>query len=223
MTETLTLTWPLAVGLVAAVAVSPLSAAWTAALADGQRVGWWRPRAVSAGRWVTVTAVTVALVVLAAAGTPPVAWWLLAVGGGVLAMVDAQTQLLPARLTYPLAGAIAATLIGAAVTGGDAEPLLRAALAALTVGALWFAVCFLSPRTTGLGDVRLAALTSGVLGWVSWADAWQGQVLALLLAGLTAVAMALTNRRGTRRGLRRLVTVPMGPAMIAGSVLALWL
>jgi leader peptidase (prepilin peptidase)/N-methyltransferase len=211
VTETLTLTWPLAVGLVAAVAVSPLSAAWTAALADGQRVGWWRPRAVSAGRWVTVTAVTVALVVLAAAGTPPVAWWLLAVGGGVLAVVDAQTQLLPARLTYPLAGAI------------DAEPLLRAALAALTVGALWFAVCFLSPRTTGLGDVRLAALTSGVLGWVSWADAWQGQVLALLFAGLTAVAMALTNRRGTRRGLRRLVTVPMGPAMIAGSVLALWL
>ena len=221
MTETLT--WPLTVGLVATVAVSPLSAAWTAALADGQRVGWWRPRAVSAGRWATVTAVTVALVVLAAAGSPPVAWWLLAVGGGVLAVVDAQTQLLPARLTYPLAGAIAAALIAAAVTGGDAEPLLRAALAALTVGALWFAVCFLSPRTTGLGDVRLAALTSGVLGWVSWADVWQGQVLALLLAGLTAVAMALTTRRGTGRGLRRAVTVPMGPAMIAGSVLALWL
>lgn len=216
---TQTLTWPLVFGLVVAVAVSPLSAAWAAALAGGQRVGWWRPRAVSAGRWAAVTAVTVALVVLAAAGSPPLAWWLFAVGGGVLAVVDVQTQLLPARLTYPLAGAVAAALIAAAVTGGSAEPLLRAFLAALAVGASWFTVCFLSPRTTGLGDVRLAALTGGVLGWVSWADVWQGQVVALLLAGLTAVVMALT----TRRGLRGLVTVPMGPALVVGSMLALWL
>lgn len=75
------------------------------------------------------------------------------------------------------------------------------------------------PARHGLGDVRLAALTSGILGWVSWADVWQGQVLTLLLAGLTAVAMALTGGGGVRR----LVTVPMGPAMIVGSVLALWL
>ena len=214
----MTPTWPV-VALVGAVAVSPLSAAWTAALADGQRVGWWRPRAVSAGRWATVTAVTVSLVGLAAAGSPPVAWWLLAVGGGALAVVDAQTQLLPARLTYPLAGVIAAALVAAAVAGSGAGPLLRAGLAALTVGGLWLAVCFLAPRATGLGDVRLAALTSGVLGWGSWADVWQGQVLTLLLAALTAVVLSLTRRGGWRRR----VTVPMGPAMVAGSVLALWL
>ena len=44
-------------------------------------------------------------------------------------------------------------------------------------------------------------------------------MVALLLAGLTAVVMALT----TRRGLRGLVTVPMGPALVVGSMLALWL
>ncbi len=215
----MTLTWPLLLSVVAAVAVSPLSAAWTAALAAGQRAGWWRPRPVSARRWATVAAVTAALVLLAAAGHPPLAWWLLAVGGGVLAIVDAQTQLLPARLTYPLAAVIATALVAAAVIGGDAGPLLRAALASLTVGGLWLALCFLSPRTTGLGDARLAALTSGVLGWAGWADVWQGLVLTFLLAALTAVTMAVRSRRG----LRRTVTVPMGPALIAGAVLALWL
>ena len=48
---------------------------------------------------------------------------------------------------------------------------------------------------------------------------WQGQLLTLLLGALTAVISALTGRRG----LRGSVTVPMGPAMIAGSLLALWL
>ena len=214
-----TAAWPLAVAVVAAVAVSPLSAGWTAALAAGQRTGWWRPRPVSARRWVTVTTVTVALVVPATAGSPPLAWWLLAVGGGALAVVDAQTQLLPARLIYPLAGVIAAALTLAAVTGAGAGPLLRAALAAVTVGGLWLAGCFLSPRSIGLGDVRLAALTGGVLGWAGWAEVWQGQVLSQLLGALTALVAALT----TGRGLHGSVTVPMGPAMIAGSLLALWL
>ncbi|GGM10009.1 prepilin peptidase [Nakamurella endophytica] len=213
------MTWPLLVSVVAAVAVSPLSAAWTAALAAGQHRGWWRLRPVSARRWATVAAVTAALVLLAAAGHPSVAWWLLAVGGGVLAVVDAQTELLPARLTYPLAALIAAALVAAAVIGGDAGPLLRAGLAALTVGVLWLALWFLSPRTTGLGDARLAALTSGVLGWVGWADVWQALLLTFLLAALTAVTMAARSRRG----LRRTVTVPMGPALLAGAVLALWL
>jgi hypothetical protein len=48
---------------------------------------------------------------------------------------------------------------------------------------------------------------------------WQGQVLTLLLGALTAVIAALTGRQG----LRGSVTVPMGPAMIAGSLLELWL
>ena len=182
-------------------------------------VGWWRPRPVSARRWAAVATVSVATVLLGTAGAPPLAWWLLAVGGTALAVVDAQTQLLPARLTYPLAGVITAVLVAAAVTGNDAGPLLRAALAAVTVGGLWLAVCFLSPRSIGLGDVRLAALTSGVLGWAGWAEVWQGQVLTLLLGALTAVIAALTGRQG----LRGSVTVPMGPAMIAGSLLALWL
>ena len=40
----------------------------------------------------------------------------------------------------------------------------------------------------------------------------------MLSAGLTAMVLAAIARAGART----LVTVPMGPAMIAGAVLALW-
>ena len=121
---TVTAGWPLLASVAAVLAVSPVTASWSAALAAGQRSGWWVPRTVSLRRWLTVAAASVVLVLLAVGGSPAAAWWLLAVGGAVLAVVDAQTQLLPARLTYPLGAAVAVTLIVAAMTGAGAGPLL---------------------------------------------------------------------------------------------------
>lgn len=80
-----------------AVAVSPLLAGWSAALADG--------------------------------GGPWPAWWLLAAGGTVLAVVDTQRNLLPARLVYPLALIEAAVLVVDSITTHDAAALARAGLA----------------------------------------------------------------------------------------------
>jgi hypothetical protein len=53
-----------------------------------------------------LVAVTTAAAALAAPGDPNLAWWALAAGGAVLAVVDAQTLLLPARFVYPLAGVV---------------------------------------------------------------------------------------------------------------------
>lgn len=213
--------WPTLLAAVAAGGVvSPLAAGWSAALADGQRSGWWRLRPVSGRRWVTVAAVIAGLVVLAAAGSPSAAWWLFAVGGAVLAVVDAQIAQLPARFTYPLAAAVGAALVVAATTEADPGRLLHAALAAVVVGGCWLAVCLASPRSTGLGDVRLATLTAAILGWSSWADVGQGLLLTTVLAGLTAVLLRVSGRAGSSG---RRVTVPMGPSLIVGTLLALWL
>ena len=72
----------------------------------------------------------VLLTLLAAAGTPGPAWWILATGGAVLSVVDAQTQLLPARFTYPLAAAAGGALVLGSILGGEPAALLRAAVAA---------------------------------------------------------------------------------------------
>src|SRR5664279_5733821 len=201
----------------AGLVVSPLLASWSAALADGERTTWWRPRPVSISRWAAVAAVTVLMVLLATAGHPGVAWWILAAGGAVLAVVDAQTQLLPARFTYPLAAAVGIALVIGSMTGGDPAALLRAAAA--TAFAITMAIRFLSPPAMGLGDVRAATLTAGMLGWTGWITVWQGQLLILLLGGLTAIFLRITTR--TASGLR--FAVPMGPAILTGSLLALWL
>ena len=130
---------------------------------------------------MAVTAVAAALVVVAGAGTPAVAWWLFAAGGAVLAVVDVQTHRLPARFVYPLAAAVGLALSVAAVPAGAFGALLRAAAAAAVVGGGYLAIRFVSPPAMGLGDVRLAAVAGGLLGYTGWAAVWQAQLLTALL------------------------------------------
>jgi leader peptidase (prepilin peptidase)/N-methyltransferase len=207
--------------LAAAVAllVSPLLASWSAALTTGRQTAWWRPRRPSWRRWTVVTTVAVVLTVGATAGQPLPVWWLLAAGGTVLAVVDAERHLLPARFSYPLTAAVLLALTVAAITDHAAYALLRAMTALLVVAGVWFTAAFASPQSVGLGDVRLAGLTAATLGWLGWPQVLLGQALTAVLALLTAAALALA--RPQLRGRR--MPIPMGPAMISAAILACWL
>ena len=162
---------------------------------------------------------TVLMAVLATAGNPGPAWWILAAGGAVLSVVDAQTHLLPARFTYPLAAAVGLRV------GHRVDHRRRPGRAATSRGGRrhdrrdQLRIRFLSPPALGMGDVRVATLTAGLLGWTGWAALWQGQVLIALLGGLTAVGLWISTTPPP--GLR--FAVPMGPAIFVGSLLALWL
>ena len=121
------MTW--ATGLVsvlAAITVSPLLAAWTVGLTTdpatlerrGGIHGGCLPTAWSSSRpwprsWPPAPP----------AVTPAPAWWLFATGGAVLCVVDAQHHLLPARMVYPLAAAVLAVLVLAAVLAGEPDRL----------------------------------------------------------------------------------------------------
>ena len=76
---------------------------------------------------------------------------------------------------------------------GEPDRLLRAVLAAAVVGGGWFAVAFLAPPAVGLGDVRVAALAAGLLGWTSWPAVLAGQLAAFGLAAVTAGIIAATS------------------------------
>ena len=207
--------------LAAAVAllVSPLLASWSAALSTDRELTWWRLRRPSWRRWTVVTALAVVLTVGATAGQPLPAWWLLAAGGTVLAVVDAERHLLPARFSYPLTAAVLLALTVAAVTDRSPYSLLRAVTALLVVAGVWFAAAFTSPQSVGLGDVRLAGLTAATLGWLGWPQVLLGQALTAVLAIVTAGALAIA--RPQLRGRR--MPIPMGPAMIGAAILACWL
>lgn len=210
------------VSVVTAVLVSPLLAGWTVGLTTNPATApapWWRPRTVSLPRVATVAGAAAALVAGAAGGDPLVGWWLFATGGAVLCIVDAEHHLLPARLVYPLAAAILIALAVTAALTGDTDRFLRAVLAATVVGGGWFAVAFLAPSSLGLGDVRVAALAAGLLGWTSWSAVLVGQLAAFALAVVIAGVLAITRPRERGRGMQ----VPMGPALILGAILATWL
>ena len=208
--------------VVAAILVSPLLAAWTVGLTTDPPAEisppWWWPRPVSAARLATVAAVAVILAAGAAGGDPSFPWWLFATGGAVLFITDAQHHLLPARLVYPLAGMLLAVLAVTADATSEPERLLRALLAAAAVGAGWFAVAFLDPTALGLGDVRVAALAAGLLGWTSWSAVLAGQLAAFGLAIVTAAILAITERRVRYRAMQ----VPIGPALIIGAIVVTW-
>jgi leader peptidase (prepilin peptidase)/N-methyltransferase len=203
----------------AAALASPLLAGWSAALAGGQIAGWWMPRRVSRPRWAVVAVVAGGLAMLAMHGTPLPGWLLLAAGGSVLAIVDMQTHRLPTPLLAGMSIAEAATLTLTAILQHDPAPLGHSVLAAAVVTASWFTVALAAPSSLGLGDVWIAGLTAGLLGWSGWMPVLYGQaaawLLALPLAGVIALAGPAT--RGRR------MPIPLGPAIIAGAIAACWL
>ena len=203
----------------AAIAVSPLLAAWTANLVGDQRRRRWQPRRVRVTRWLVVAITAAVFAAVGARGAPALAWWLLAVTGAVLAIVDGETHRLPARLLGPLAAAETTVLITAALVLGEPDRLGRVLLAAAVVAAAYFLIAFAAPSAIGLGDVYVVGITSGLLGWSGWNHVLTGQLLIWLLSPVLAVAVALG--RPQHRGWR--MQVPMGPVFIAGSLIACWL
>jgi len=106
-----------------------------------------------------------------------------------------------------------------AVVYDEPQRLLRALLAAAAVAGLYFLIALLSPPTMGMGDVYVAGITAGLLGWASWSHVLIGQIIMWLLGPVVLIAVAVARPRS--RGMK--MHVPMGPALVAGALVACWL
>lgn len=132
-----------------------------------------------------------------------------------LAFIDLEVRRLPDILTlpaYPVAGVL---LTGCSAWSGDWESLARAAACAgLAVGA-FFLLVLLSPGGTGLGwgDVKLAGVLAGLLGWFSWTNALFGLLTGFVIGGVAAAVLLLARRVGRKSYLS------FGPALILGAYL----
>jgi leader peptidase (prepilin peptidase)/N-methyltransferase len=131
----------------------------------------------------------------------------------VLAVIDANTRLLPNRITYPAFPIMLSLLLLASVGLGDLGRLARGLLAALAVGAFFLLLALISPRGMGLGDVKLAPTLGLALGWLSWGAVAFGVFTGFLLggvAGLAAIGLL---------GLTRKSLLPFGPWLVTGALL----
>jgi leader peptidase (prepilin peptidase)/N-methyltransferase len=136
-----------------------------------------------------------------------VAFWMFAVIGVSLAVIDVRRRRLPHLLTGTLWVASLFCFAAAVITGADPTTLLRASGAGVLAVALLFAVAVALPGQLGLGDIAFAGAVTFTLGWLSWPAAAFGLALGF---GVQAVGVLLGQPRRTD------ASFPMGPALLTG-------
>jgi leader peptidase (prepilin peptidase)/N-methyltransferase len=132
-----------------------------------------------------------------------------------LTFIDLEVRRLPDVLTlpaYPVAAVLLAICSG---SSGEWLALARAAACAGLAVAAYFLLVLVSPGGSGLGwgDVKLAGVLAGLLGWFSWYNALLGLLTGFIVGGLVAAVLLLSRRAGRRSFLS------FGPAMVVGAYL----
>ncbi len=131
----------------------------------------------------------------------------------LLAIIDLQHRLLPNRVLGPSVVVAAALFCVAAAGEQDWTALLRAGLGAVVLFAVFLVLALISPRSLGMGDVKLAGLLGLCLGWLGWGAVLLGAAAGFVVQALAALVL-LAGRRVQLRG-----ELPFGPAMLAGAAL----
>ncbi len=190
------------------------AAAVAAALADP-----WLRRQVPedsrlAGRWlqVPVAAVLGGLAGLAPSVLEQFTFAVLAVAGALLVVVDLADYRLPDVIVLPLYGVLAVLLTATAWTQDQWPSVLRAGIVAVAMFVGYFVMAMFA-SDLGFGDVKLAGVAGGFLGWFGIAQAVAGFLLAWVLMAVIGLALVLLRR------VERKASLPFGPYLIAGAVL----
>jgi len=139
----------------------------------------------------------------------------LAAAGVALSIVDLTEKRLPNAMVFPTLFVVAVLLVPASALTGEWLALAWAAAGSAGMFLFYFVLALISPKAMGMGDVKFALPLGLALGWFGWVMWVAGLFGAFLVGGIVAI-VALALRRVTLRG-----SVPFGPSMLAGAVLAL--
>ena len=133
-----------------------------------------------------------------------------------LTLIDLDHQRLPNVIVLP-SYVVGGVLLGAAaLLDGEPRTLLRAVLGGAALYAIYFLLVLAYPAGMGWGDVKLAGVLGGYLGYLGWPEWFTGWLLGFFLGGIFGV-LALLARRATRKTM-----VPYGPFMMVGALLAVF-
>ncbi|MGY1847116.1 MULTISPECIES: prepilin peptidase [unclassified Blastococcus] len=175
--------------------------------------------APSGSRTALTAALTAGLLtaaVLLGGGRPATAALVWAAGAAVvLAGVDLAAHRLPDRVLLPAAVVCGVALLVDAAVLGTWGALVRGVAAGAAALAVSGAARLAAPAALGLGDVKLLGLLGLVLGWSGWGVLLAGLFLGLVTGAAVSVVLVATGRAGWRS------TVPFGPPLLVGAVLAL--
>lgn len=137
--------------------------------------------------------------------------------GIAIAAVDLFERRIPNRMLIVAAALETVALLLGALGSGSVSGLLRAAAGAAAIFVVYLAIALISPGAMGMGDVKLAGFAGGVLGFFGLTALIVGTVAGVVIGGIAAVAVVLVRRRGVGG------SIPYGPAIVLGAVVALLL
>jgi leader peptidase (prepilin peptidase)/N-methyltransferase len=132
-----------------------------------------------------------------------------------LGVIDWHTHLLPNPLTYGLAVTLTGLCLIASLLTADWGTLLRAICGGAVLAMLYLAIAFIRPGAMGLGDAKYAYSIGLITAWAGWGPYALGVVGPFLLGGIL-VGVLLAARK-----LRRRDSVPFGPMLSLGALVAL--
>jgi leader peptidase (prepilin peptidase)/N-methyltransferase len=145
-----------------------------------------------------------------------IAWEIFIVIGISLSAIDLEHRRLPDRLTVSL------FLFGLILLSADAihshriHELKIALLSALSLGAFYWVVNFLSKGGMGMGDVKLAVPIGLFSGYQSGISVYVASMIGFALGSLIGLFMMAVGKASRKS------TLPFGPFMIAGAMLTIW-
>lgn len=133
-----------------------------------------------------------------------------------LTLIDLDLKILPNAIVLPSYPVLGLLLTIAAVQLDQPAALVRAGICGLALYGFYFLLVFAYPAGMGFGDVKLAGVIGGVLGFLSYSAALIGAFGAFLIGGVLSMLLLATGR-ATRKS-----AIPFGPFMILAAVLAIF-
>jgi leader peptidase (prepilin peptidase) / N-methyltransferase len=164
-------------------------------------------------RWLQVP---IAVVLGGLAGLAPtliqqITYTVMAIASALLIVIDFGDYRLPDKILLPLYPLLAVGLTALAWTQNQWGALARAGIFAAGLFVFYFVMAIFSPDL-GFGDVKLAGVIGGFLGWFGIAHVLAGFLLGWGSFAILSVILLLTKR------ITRKSSLPMGPYLIAGAV-----
>jgi leader peptidase (prepilin peptidase)/N-methyltransferase len=133
-----------------------------------------------------------------------------ALAGTLMSAIDVAVIRLPDFLTLPSYPTLFVALAWASSATGEVRALHRGVEAAVVMLAVFLAQHL--AVGVGLGDVKLAGLIGMLLGYFGWIVLLQGLVAGCVIGAGWAAVLHLRGRGGGY--------VPIGPALVAGTLIA---
>lgn len=161
---------------------------------------------------------TGALFVLVAWRSPSVwelpAFCVLAASLVAISAIDVEHLRIPSVLVYGTAVLGAPLLVLASAGTHRWSALLAAVISGAVAFAVFFALFYAVPKGIGFGDVRLAALCAGFVGWIGYREVIVAFLVSFVVAGVPAAVLLAMHK------VQRRTQIPFGPFLAAGSVIA---